>query len=462
MRPPVALVLFTLGIAGLFYLDSDRSERVSGAVWLSAIWIWINGSRPISSWLDMAPQVEGGGQLPNTSFIDQLVAAVLMIAAFAVLQRRWGKVSSYLRASWPITLYFGFALLSLLWSDFPGWGFKRWFRALGDVAMALLIVTDKNPKAAIGRLFSRIGFILLPLSVLLIKYFPALGAGSTEWGQRMNVGVTTNKNSLGVITYVVGLGIAWNFLRYLYDKGLKHRIQRMVAQGVTLVFAVQVLLAAHCATAGACFSLGSGLMVITHLPRIKRNKAAIHGLMLTLLIGGGLILLLGGEADATHALGRNADLTGRTLVWDVVLPMVPSSLVGAGFETFWVGPRVEAIRSVLGFVNEAHNGYIETYLNLGWAGIILVALILLYGYMRSVDTFRSNPELGALLLTYVVTAAFYSISEVGFRMLNPLWFFLLLSVLAASRPIKAEEFRRGKSPRLFPREAPQEQDLVLK
>jgi len=72
-------------------------------------------------------------------------------------------------------------------------------------------------------------------------------------------------------------------------------------------------------------------------------------------------------------------------------------------------------------------------LNLGWVGIGLIALILLQGYRTTARAFRRDPALGGLLVAYVVTAAVYNITEAGFRMLDPLWFFLLLSLVAASR-----------------------------
>ena len=85
--------------------------------------------------------------------------------------------------------------------------------------------------------------------------------------------------------------------------------------------------------------------------------------------------------------------------------------------------------------NEAHNGYIEVYLNLGWLGLGLIALILGQGYGRAVGVFRRDSALGALLVAYVVTAVFYNYSEAGFRILSLEWFCLLLSVVAANRVI---------------------------
>ena len=105
--------------------------------------------------------------------------------------------SAFLNANGPILIYFLFCLMSIVWSDFPGVAFKRWTKAIGDVLMILIVVTDEQPVAALRRLFSRTGFLLIPLSLLLIKYYPSLGRGYDSWsGEQLFTGVTTNKNSL--------------------------------------------------------------------------------------------------------------------------------------------------------------------------------------------------------------------------------------------------------------------------
>ena len=71
-------------------------------------------------------------------------------------------------------------MLSLLWSDYPFVGFKRWFKSLGDPLMALVIVSERYPAAALTSVLRRCAFLLLPLSVVFIKYFPALGRGGEE------------------------------------------------------------------------------------------------------------------------------------------------------------------------------------------------------------------------------------------------------------------------------------------
>ena len=82
-------------------------------------------------------------------------------------------------------------------------------------------------------------------------------------------------------------------------------------------------------------------------------------------------------------------------------------------------------------LNEAHNGYIEVYLNLGLVGVSLIVFILIGGYRRACAALRRDPEIGGLMLAYVAAAAVYSATEAGFRMLSPIWIFLLLATVAA-------------------------------
>jgi len=435
MPPQVATLLFAVGIAGLFWLDRDDSVRPSKALWLPIIWLSINGSRSVSAWLGMSMAKEIPGQPPPTSPLDQLVAATLIFLGAIVLFRRGRDVIRLLRASWPVALYFSFCLVSLVWSDFPEWGFKRWVRALGDLIMVLIVASDAQPTAALKRLFSRVAFVLLPASVLLIRYYPALGMGWDVYGLQEFTGVTTNKNVLGNLTFVLALGALWRLISITRDKEQPDRRRHLLAQCVVLAFAIDLLFTAHCATATASFIFGAGLMLATSLRPIRHRPAAVHALVLAIVLVGGLTELLGGRAAVTEALGRKPDLTGRTEIWKIVIPLAPNPIGGAGFETFWVGPRVAKVYQLVGGVemtNEAHNGYIEVYLNLGWLGLGCIALILLQGYGKVVNVFRRDSALGALLLAYVVTVVAYSISEAAFRMLGLEWFFLLLSVFAAS------------------------------
>ncbi len=435
----VATVICLCGIAWLLYLDREKTVRNSRALWLPGIWIALIASRPASLWLGLSPpsnvQLDG-------SPVDAAVLGVLLAAAIGVLIRRRSRTRALLLANWPILIYFSYCLVSVSWSYHPDVTFKRWIKAIGDLAMVLVIATDPRPAAAIRRLVSRIGFLLFPTSVLFIKYYNDLGRAYTSDGLLMNTGVTTNKNSLGLIVLLVSLVVLWNVRSLLVHKDEPNRGRRLVAQGILLAFGLTLFVMAQCSTCKACFILGGVLIIVSNVRAIRTRPSRVHALCLGILLAAGVLILFGGQAEVISALGRQSSLSGRTDIWAAVIPAVPNSTVGAGFESFWISPNVQIFQRTLlnsgwypplvANLNEAHDGYIEIYLSLGWIGISLIALILLGGYRRAYEAFRRDPELGSLFLAYIAVGFVYNITEAGFRMLNPAWIFLLLAIVGAS------------------------------
>jgi exopolysaccharide production protein ExoQ len=433
MNPSLASLICACGIAGLFYLDRDKTTRISKALWLPTIWMALIGSRSVTVWLNLAP----AGSNVEGSPIDAAVYAILSAAAIGVLIRRSNRTRVILAANWPVVIYFLYCLISVMWSYHPDVSLKRWTKAVGDLAMVLVIVTDRQPFASLRRLISRVGFVLLPASVLLIKYYD-IGRGFTPDGAPMNTGVSTDKNMLGVMLLVISLGTLWHIAILFRAKHQPDRSRHLLAQSTLLVFGIALLKMANSQTSIACFVLGGAIIFATSLNTFRRRPARVHALCLSIILVVGFTLLLGGGADVVHAMGRKSNLSGRTVIWAAVIPAAPNSIVGAGFEDFWISPNVVKFqRALVGWwhpedLNEAHNGYIEVYLNLGWVGVILIATLLIRGYAHAAKAFRMNPSVGGLILAYIVVAAVYSITEAGFRMLDLIWVFLLIAIVSAS------------------------------
>ena len=437
MNPTLALLLFCAGVAGLFYLDREKTVRTSKAFWLPVIWLLIAGSRPVSSWFGIGSDTNGSiAATLDGSPTDAFIFEALIGAGVVALFQRRSRAITILKASAPVLVYFLYCMISTAWSPIHGPAFKRWIKDVGDLVMVLLIVTEARPVAALRRLYSRVGFILLPFSVVLIRY-TNLGVGYDETGP-INTGVTTNKNSLGLIVFVIMLGTLWNIRALLIDKKAPNRTRHLVAQVTLFLFGILLLQMAHCATAIACFVLGACLMLVTSLRFIKKSPGRVHALCMGIILVGGITLLFGGESAVTSALGRRSDL-GRSDIWKAAIAAADSPIFGTGFESFW-NVNVEKVAAGLrGYwgptahnLVSAHNGYIEVYLDLGWIGVCLIAVIFVSGYRHAIKCFRHNPEIGSLILTYIATCAFYSITEVGFRVLTPSWIFLLLAVISAN------------------------------
>jgi exopolysaccharide production protein ExoQ len=440
MNPIIATLIYVCGIAGLFYLDRNTSVRTSRALWLPVIYLWITGSRSVSDWLGISPSGSTNIQLEGSP-LDAAVLGLLLVCSIGVIIFRWRKARILLAANWPILIYFVYCLASVSWSEHPDVAFKRWIKSIIDVAMAMIVVTDGQPVVAFRRMVSRVGFVLLPLSLLYIKYYPNLGRSSSPSGEMENTGVTTNKNILGVVLLVICLGTLWHLVILLRDRAGRKSKRRLVAQGVLLAFGVFLLRTAHSATSIACFMLGGGLILATNHRAFRGKPARVQLLCLALVLVGAVTFLLTGQDDVANVLGRDSTLSGRTEIWSVLIPTVSNSMFGTGFESYWISPSAQKAWSTLSqlgwwhpeiLVPEAHNGYIEVYLNLGWIGLSLIATILITGFRRAIAAVKRYPSFAGLLVAYVMVSIVYSITEAGFRMLDPIWFYLLLAIVSSN------------------------------
>lgn len=181
-------------------------------------------------------------------------------------------------------------------------------------------------------------------------------------------------------------------------------------------------------------------MLATHLRAIKRRPNRAYLLGLAVLVLGGLTIVFGGAGDVANSLGRDATFSGRTVIWGALLPSVSNPIMGTGFDSFWNSPSEEMFARTLNssgwyhaeLLNEAHDGYLEVYLNLGWIGLSLILVILATGYSRAVKALRYDRERGSLTLAYVVAGMLYNLMEAGFRTLSAMWIFILVGVITAS------------------------------
>jgi exopolysaccharide production protein ExoQ len=428
----IAAVVFAFGILGLFWFDRDLDSRTSKALWIPVAWTLIAASRPVSAWLHMSPPTGQPAVYLEGSPIDRFVFTALLALGSWILITRGRQVVTLLWTNGPILLFFVYCAMSSLWSDYPDVAFKRWLKALGDLVMVLIVLTDQNPVAAIKRFLTRLSFPLLPLSVLLIKYYPDLGRGYNRWTwSTFYMGVGTDKNSLGLLCLVCGLGALWQFLDAFQAKETPHRSRHLIAQGTLVVMVLWLLRMADSVTSTACFLMGSVLILATRLFASARKMAVVHALMLSMVVASIFAIFLDPSSGLIESMGRNPTLTGRTDIWAHVIPLNPNPWIGSGYESFWLGERLQKMWSAYWWhPNEAHNGYLEVYLNLGWIGVVLLAALIFTGYRNGCAEFRLEPEIGSLKLSYFIAAVAYSFSEAGFRELSPIWIFFLLMTVA--------------------------------
>jgi exopolysaccharide production protein ExoQ len=433
--PQIATLLFAMGILGLFALNKDAKERTSPALWIPVIWLGIACSRMVSQWIAAigtgATAHYSAEQILDGNPFDRALLTGLLVIGVAVLAKRGHKVAAILQTNIPIIVFFLYCGISASWSDYADVSFKRWVKALGDLAMVLIVLTDTDPSAAVKRLMSRVGFVLIPASVLVSKYYTNLGRGFGEGGEAFYTGVASSKNELGGICLLFGLGAVWRLCGYFQEKKRDRQLGVLIAQGMLLMMVMWLFWKAHTMTALACFVMAGILVIATRSPFMVRRIWIVHAMVLVMLLISVSALFLGVGSGLLTTMGKDATLTGRTAVWDLVLSLSKNPLIGTGFESFWLGPRLEKVWSVYWWhPNEAHDGYIEVYLNLGWIGATLLAVLMLTGYRTVMSSLRRQPDPAGLRLAFLVVAVAYNFTESAVRIMHPVWICFLLATIA--------------------------------
>jgi O-antigen ligase len=342
-----------------------------------------------------------------------------------------------------IVLFLLYCGVSSLWSDYPFVAFKRWTKALGNLIMVLVIFTEANPRFAVKQLLARGGFLLIPLSILMIKYYGELGRVYDRWtGEMSVVGVGDGKNGLGNICLVIGLGAVWNLLEEVRHE--RRDTRHLFVHGTLLMMVFWLLYMTNSATSLACFILGVAILIV--LPLLRSNRpATLHAVLVSALALALLAFTLGDlHTVIIEALGRNTTLTGRTDLWDELLALDKAPWFGTGFESFFLGSRLKHLWSLYWWrPNEAHNGYLETYLTLGWVGFGLLATVFVTGYRNIVATFHRERALGTLQMAFFLVAAVYNWTESAFKVLHPVLIAFLIAVAAVPESDKRPSLQSG-------------------
>jgi O-antigen ligase len=144
------------------------------------------------------------------------------------------------------------------------------------------------------------------------------------------------------------------------------------------------------------------------------------------------------RAELAGAVGRDPTLTGRTDIWTTVLSMHTNPIVGTGYESFWLGPRLLEVWRLAGPINEAHNGYLETYLNLGIIGVALLIIFLISTYKSICKQLDASSDMGSMLLALWIILIVYNFTESAFKG-QLMWLIFLLGVIVV--PAKARKSR---------------------
>lgn len=427
----IGLFLFSLWLPWIYYRDTKERSSVSFGSWIPVLWVFVYGSRPVTEWF-ARPSTQASAYDEGNP-IEAVISLLLIVAGLAILTKRQVRLSWLIRDNLWLVVFYLFWLMSASWSDYPIITIKRLIKDLGNVVMVFVVLSDREPITAMKAVLVRVSYVCIPMSVLLVRYYPDLGRTYTGYNlnEVMWVGVATHKNTLGVLAFAGALFLLWDLLDYWSNPKRRGVAFVLTSRVVVLLMCWYLLVIANSATSLVCAVVGSLLLLLLNLRSLSQNPRMIEvvgigGATLFLILDSSLGLK---ELIVVDLLGRDLTLTTRTDVWPILIAFQDNPLLGAGFNTFWAGERLARLHEEVATIVQAHNGYLETYLNGGLVGVGLLLVLLSSSYLRIREKLVINQPGSRMRLIVLIAAIIYNNSEASFNKVGIMWFVTLYAFM---------------------------------
>jgi exopolysaccharide production protein ExoQ len=412
----LALALTVAFILFLLRLDRKQYPTASYALWIPTIWMLLITGKALGIWFG-----GGDGDIEEGSTYDRMFLSALFLIGMTILIKRRFNWKNSIKDNTSLILLVGFMLVSVLWSDTPFVSLKRWIREAGiPIAMAFLVSTEADPRQALKCLFRRSIYVQIPLSFLLIKYYPDLGVRYSRWsGEIMWTGVSTMKNGLALFCVFALFFLLWTLIRRWRELDIPVTRYQTYIEVFVIILSIWLFMGPkhtpmYSSTAFAALTLGfTTLLCLSWLKgrNIILGKKSLS-VAIALLIFYGTIIPFAGEGlkmiDPSY-FGRDQTLTGRVDIWAGLVPYaVQRPFLGYGFGGFW-DRKSRAV--VSDDYAEAHNGYLDTILNIGVVGLILLSIFLIASCRKAQREMTIDADWGFFWFCIILMAVVHNIAE---------------------------------------------------
>jgi O-antigen ligase len=366
-----------------------------------------------------------------------LINAIIVVLALRQAPRLFAGLRS-LQFAGVLAL---FAVLSAAWSQDPVLTARRALPFALAAVFGLYLASRLNLARQLV-LFEAAFLLLAAGSAVLALGFPALGLdASTGHGGNWQ-GVFTQKNACGrAMVFATAVVLAQGRLTLRRIASLAAFLLVLGMSGSRGAWVIEAMLLV--VTAVQAF-----LARFERLNRVWLASIALAASACMAVLGKLYFGVLAG------LLGRDPTLTGRTAIWaQVWIAILKRPWLGYGFSAFWRGTKgasfdvVVALKFVL---FHAHNGFLEIWLELGAAGLLLFALSYFRGWQQlwpllsagqpASERDRASVAWGLYVLVLI---AAYDFDENTLLSFNGLFWILYVHALATIEQASAARHSRS-------------------
>ena len=408
----LALILCTGFVLFLLWLEHKQAIGVTRVSWIPSIWMIYVASKPLAIWFPWS------GATPESSPLDRVFLIALMFVAFGILAHRKINWSIAMKENvWLMALII-FMLISVLWSSIPKTSFIRWARELLATIMAFAVFSEPLPRRTVESILRKTIYVLIPFSILLIKYFPEYGIEYGRWtGGRMWIGVTLQKNGLGLLCSIASFFLVWSIIDRWHLKKVpvwKFETHTEIFLLLLAIWLMRGPSGSFFYSATSFYAFMTGLLFLGGFYLAKKtgkyfSKLTLTTIVAVIIIFGTAVLFTGGShiGFAASAAKRDSTLTGRTEVWSSLLPVaMKRPFLGNGFGGYWTPATKEFFH-----ISGGHSGYLDVLLGLGFVGLLLVSIFLLSSCRKAHRALSVDFNWGTLWFCFIVMGAVHNITE---------------------------------------------------
>lgn len=337
------------------------------------------------------------------------------------------------RLRFPPILIILFAYLALAGAS-VAWAFKPQISVVRFSQQAMIITSIMLPAMIAARSTDLVRglfwcfSVAAVLNLLFVMGRPPIDVKYATWGYP---GYFSGKNYLGQCAAVA-------FLLACHE--LLHSGRRRIFGVVIALTSVGLLLLSNSKTALALAMLVP-VLAWTLLKLAKVTRIPVSVILVSIPICWAIFSFVTGFNlnRVSYMLYGDSTFTGRTIIWDFAATEIAKKpLLGWGYQSFWlVGPDAPSIVDAPGWVKDmpnAHNGYEDTLLELGYVGLFLLLVFIVatvhgIGRLARLDFLRAWILL-SIVLYVAVTNGLESTWMRGFEML---WIVFLIVAADAAR-----------------------------
>lgn len=354
-------------------ISIDR-ERLLDWSWTLLIFLYLYytfiGLHPMQD-DDIAARTEGNQ-------FDQIFALLMFAVSLVVISLRPMLSLHIARRSWPIVLILVWCSLSYFWSDFPDLTLRR--------TVLLIILTFIPFSIAVGArdIYGILSFFMffmgftVIVNLLSVVLYPDYAI--TDIGVR---GIYMQKNLTGMVaTIAVFIDVAW----LIGVRNVVSRVIGLVCFGLSCVFL---------RISGSKTSMGLSVLMVLMVPATMAflARGVLFRRAAAVVLGVGVVvfalLIWGSNMTRTEVLTLlfgDPTFTARTDIWQFAVQEIGKRFwSGTGYGAFWdVGeandPLLRAPPGTFldeieyGLINQAHNGYLDLWLQVGFPAVFLAVL----------------------------------------------------------------------------------------